>query len=107
MEKLINEARRLGYVYPDRADVINGRKNEIKERWETLKRNAPERKEGLERYYNLHRFCADYRELCEWIKGMKALISASELAKNATGASELLEIHLDDKGERHYFKIIP
>src|SRR3954449_6969043 len=99
MEKLINEAERLGHVYPDRADVINGRKNEIKDRWETLKRNAQERKEGLNRSYNLHRFLADYRELCDWIKGMKALISANELAKDVAGAEALLESHQEHKGE--------
>jgi len=99
MEKLVIEAERLGHLYPDRADAIYARRDEARERWENLKRMARERKEGLERSYNLHRFMADYRELCEWIKGMKALISANELAKDVAGAEALLESHQEHKGE--------
>lgn len=72
---------------------------EAKNRWEALKRNAQERKEALNRSYNLHRFLADYRELCDWIKGMRVLIGASELAKDVAGAEALLESHQEHKSE--------
>lgn len=63
---------------------------EAKDRWQTLKRKAQERKQGLDRSYNLHRFLADYRELCDWCNSMKVLISSAELAKDVAGAEALL-----------------
>lgn len=99
MEKLNGEADRLGQTYPDRSDAIHSKMQEARDRWDALKAKAKERKEGLDRSYNLHRFLADYRELCDWIRGMKALISASELAKDVAGAEALLESHQEHKGE--------
>lgn len=80
----------LGVSYPDRSDAIYKKMQEAKDRWETLKRKAQERKLGLDQSYNLHRFLADYRELCDWCKSMQVLISSSELAKDVAGAEALL-----------------
>lgn len=99
MEKLSAESERLGHTYTDRSNAIYDKMQEAKDRWEALKRNAQERKEGLQRSYNLHRFLADYREICDWIRGMRVLISASELAKDVAGAEALLESHQEHKSE--------
>lgn len=99
MDKLLSDSERLAVAYPDRANAINENLQKARDHWETLIRNARERKEGLDRSYNLHRFLADYKELVEWIKGMKVLISASELAKDVAGAEALLESHQEHKGE--------
>jgi spectrin alpha len=99
MEKLNSEADRLTQTYPDRSDTINGKMQEARDRWDALQRKARERKAGLDRSYNLHRFLADYRELCDWIRGMNVLISSSELAKDVAGAEALLESHQEHKGE--------
>uniref|UniRef100_A0A914P3Y4 SH3 domain-containing protein n=3 Tax=Panagrolaimus TaxID=55784 RepID=A0A914P3Y4_9BILA len=99
MDKLERDADQLGHQYPDRRDQIDGKLQEAQSRWADLLRQAQRRKEDLNRSYNLHRFLADYRELSDWVKGMKALISANELAKDVAGAEALLESHQEHKGE--------
>ena len=101
MDKLGNEADCLCQIYPDQLQAISGKMNEAKERWEILKQKAQLRKEGLDRSYNRHRFLADYRELCEWMRGMKVLISSNELAKDVAGAEALLETHQEHKGKEY------
>ncbi|KHN88357.1 Spectrin alpha chain [Toxocara canis] len=99
MNSLATEAERLAQVHPDRADAINAKMNEAKAQWAALKQKAQNRKDGLDRSYNLHRFLADYRDLCSWINDMKAVISADELAKDVAGAEALLESHQEHRGE--------
>uniref|UniRef100_A0AAF5PJZ7 Spectrin alpha chain n=2 Tax=Wuchereria bancrofti TaxID=6293 RepID=A0AAF5PJZ7_WUCBA len=99
MTSLSTEAERLAQVHPDRADAITAKMNEAREQWAALKRKAQARKDGLDRSYNLHRFLADYRDLCSWINDMKAVISADELAKDVAGAEALLESHQEHRGE--------
>lgn len=99
MNLLSAEAERLAQVHPDRAETIIAKMNEAKEQWEALKRRARARKDGLDSSYNLHRFLADYRDLCSWINDMKAVISADELAKDVAGAESLLESHQEHRGE--------
>jgi hypothetical protein len=98
MEKLGNEAERLCLQYPDRSTAINAKMAEARDRWETLKTKAQLRKLGLDRSYNRHRFLADFHELSEWIRSMRAMISASELAKDVAGAEALLETHQEHRG---------
>uniref|UniRef100_A0AC34F2Y3 SH3 domain-containing protein n=1 Tax=Panagrolaimus sp. ES5 TaxID=591445 RepID=A0AC34F2Y3_9BILA len=99
MDKLERDADQLGHQYPDRQDQIDSKLQEAQQRWADLLRQAQRRKEDLNRSYNLHRFLADYRELSDWVKGMKALISANELAKDVAGAEALLESHQEHKAE--------
>ncbi|KAI6244011.1 Spectrin protein 1 [Aphelenchoides fujianensis] len=96
MEKISNDADRLGQTYPDRARAIDDKMQEARNRWDALRRKAEERKLALDRSYNLHRFLADYRELIEWIHGMITLISSSELASRP--GQRLLD---DDHGEHN------
>ncbi|EYB99527.1 hypothetical protein Y032_0122g1099 [Ancylostoma ceylanicum] len=99
MQQLEKEAARLSETHPDRADAIDAKMREAKGQWNALKRKAQARKEGLDRSLQLHRFLADYRDLCSWINDMKAVISADELAKDVAGAEALLESHQEHKGE--------
>lgn len=99
MTSLTKEAARLREVHPDRADMIDSKMNEAQNQWEALKRKAAERKAGLDRSYNFHRFFADYRDLVSWINDMKSIISADELAKDVAGAEALLESHQEHRGE--------
>uniref|UniRef100_A0A1I8B6Y0 Spectrin alpha chain n=1 Tax=Meloidogyne hapla TaxID=6305 RepID=A0A1I8B6Y0_MELHA len=99
MEKLETEADRLCQLYPEKSKEISTKTDEAKIRWETLKQSAEERKRALDRSYNRHRFMADYRELCDWIEGIKVLIESAELAKDVAGAEALLEQHQEHKGE--------
>jgi ABC-type Zn uptake system ZnuABC Zn-binding protein ZnuA len=93
MEKLGTEADRLCQLYPEKATEISTKTEEAKNRWEALKQSAEERKRALDRSYNRHRFMADYRELCDWINGIRVLIESAELAKDVAGAEALLEQH--------------
>lgn len=99
MDKLEKDANQLSHSYPERSNAIQSKMQEAKDRWEDLKRKAHNRKDGLNRSYNLHRFLADYRELMEWIRGMKMLISSNELARDVAGAEALLESHQEHRGE--------
>ncbi|CAD5229447.1 unnamed protein product [Bursaphelenchus okinawaensis] len=99
MEKVGAEAERLSQLYPDRTSDIEDKLGEARTRWDALKLKALDRKRNLDKSYNLHRFLADYRELIDWIRGMKALISSNELAKDVAGAEALLENHQEHKGE--------
>lgn len=74
MNKLLTESERLCHLYHDRSDVICGKMQEAQERWNKLQESAHKRKTNLNRSYNLHRFLADYRELCNWFKGMKVVL---------------------------------
>lgn len=71
MNKLVTESERLCHLYPDRAEAIYTKMQEAQDRWNALQQIAHARKTNLDHSYNLHRFLADYRELCDWIKGMK------------------------------------
>ncbi|KAL3092945.1 hypothetical protein niasHS_004972 [Heterodera schachtii] len=99
MDKLGTETNRLCQLYPEKSEDIAAKVDEARGRWEALKLSAEQRKRGLDRSYNRHRFMADYRELVEWTKGIQALIQSSELAKDVAGAEALLEQHQEHKGE--------
>lgn len=82
MDKLCNETDRLCQLYPEKTGDIAGKMEEAKNRWEALKLNAEQRKRGLDRSYNRHRFMADYRELCEWIKGIRVKMEFTKTLKS-------------------------
>ncbi|XP_017134914.1 spectrin alpha chain isoform X4 [Drosophila miranda] len=93
------EAQRLCSIHADHSDQIRDKQSEIANYWQSLTAKARERKQKLDESYYLHRFLADFRDLVSWINGMKAIISADELAKDVAGAEALLERHQEHKGE--------
>lgn len=93
------EAGRLCSIHADHSDQIREKQAEIAAYWQSLTAKAKERKQKLDESYFLHRFLADFRDLISWINGMKAIISADELAKDVAGAEALLERHQEHKGE--------
>ncbi|XP_055707829.1 spectrin alpha chain isoform X3 [Phlebotomus papatasi] len=96
---LSDEAQRLCSTHDDHDGQIREKQAEIAATWESLKAKAKDRKEKLDESHSLHRFLADFRDLISWINGMKAIISADELAKDVAGAEALLERHQEHKGE--------
>ncbi|XP_037907780.1 spectrin alpha chain isoform X2 [Hermetia illucens] len=94
-----DEAQRLCSIHADHSDQIRDKQAEIANYWQSLTAKAKERKQKLDESYFLHRFLADFRDLVSWINGMKAIISADELAKDVAGAEALLERHQEHKGE--------
>lgn len=93
------EAKRLCDIHADHGEQIHDKQSEIAVYWQSLTAKAKERKQKLDESYFLHRFLADYRDLVSWINGMKAIISADELAKDVAGAEALLERHQEHRGE--------
>lgn len=93
------EAGRLCSIHSDHSQQIREKQAEIAAYWMSLTAKAKERKQKLDESYFLHRFLADFRDLISWINGMKAIISADELAKDVAGAEALLERHQEHKGE--------
>lgn len=93
------EASRLCSIHADHSDQIREKQAEIAAYWQSLTAKAKERKQKLDESYFLHRFLADFRDLVSWINGMKAIISADELAKDVAGAEALLERHQEHRGE--------
>jgi len=93
------EAKRLCDIHADHSDQIHEKQSEIAAYWQSLTAKAKERKQKLDESYFLHRFLADFRDLVSWINGMKAVISADELAKDVAGAEALLERHQEHRGE--------
>ncbi|XP_063696613.1 spectrin alpha chain [Culicoides brevitarsis] len=93
------EAGRLCSIHADHSDQIREKQAEIAAYWQSLTAKAKERKQKLDESYFLHRFLADFRDLVSWINGMKAIISADELAKDVAGAEALLERHQEHRGE--------
>lgn len=96
---LSTEAKRLCDIHADHSDQIREKQSEIATYWQSLTAKAKERKQKLDESYFLHRFLADFRDLVSWINGMKAVISADELAKDVAGAEALLERHQEHRGE--------
>uniref|UniRef100_A0AC35U4B9 Spectrin alpha chain n=1 Tax=Rhabditophanes sp. KR3021 TaxID=114890 RepID=A0AC35U4B9_9BILA len=99
MEQLRREAERLIQTHPDRTAVIEEKMDEASNRWNALKLLAQQRKEELDRSYNLQKYLADYRDLLLWIGDMRSIISSTELASDVQGAEALLELHQEHKGE--------
>lgn len=99
VSSLGTEAGRLCSIHVDHSDQIRDKQTEIATYWQSLTAKAKERKQKLDESYFLHRFLADFRDLVSWINGMKAIISADELAKDVAGAEALLERHQEHRGE--------
>ncbi|XP_023929927.1 spectrin alpha chain-like isoform X4 [Lingula anatina] len=93
------ESGRLSAEYPDHADEVQTKQDEINQNWARLQEKAEERKNRLDDSYHLQRFLADFRDLVSWIHEMMAIISADDLAKDVAGAESLLERHQEHKGE--------
>lgn len=103
---LSSEADKLTETHSDQADDIRNKQREIESNWEHLKTKAEERKARLDDSYYLHRFLSDYRDLVSWVRDMKTIISADELAKDVAGAEALLERHQEHKVIRPFGKKI-
>ncbi|XP_014210997.1 spectrin alpha chain isoform X2 [Copidosoma floridanum] len=97
---LSSEADRLAGIHqPEHSQQIQSKRAEILQSWEGLTARAKERRSRLDESYCLHRFLSDYSDLVSWMKNMRAIISADELAKDVAGAEALLERHQEHRSE--------
>ncbi|CAH3114647.1 unnamed protein product [Porites lobata] len=92
------ESAQLQEAYPDSADDIAAKQDEIVTAWGNLKDKSAVRKTRLEDSYRLQRFIGDYRDHISFINEMKVLIQSDELAKDVASAESLLERHQEHKG---------
>ncbi|XP_074621265.1 spectrin alpha chain, non-erythrocytic 1-like [Acropora palmata] len=95
---LNQESALLQEAYPESADDISAKEDEIVNAWGNLKEKSAVRKTRLEDSYRLQRFISDYRDHISFINEMKVLIQSDELAKDVASAESLLERHQEHKG---------
>lgn len=93
-----SESAQLQEAYPESADEIAAKQDEIVTAWGNLKEKSGVRKARLEDSYRLQRFISDYRDHISFINEMKVLIQSDELAKDVASAESLLERHQEHKG---------
>eukprot|EP00051_Salpingoeca_urceolata_P021153 m.326944 g.326944 ORF g.326944 m.326944 type:complete len:2477 (-) comp19745_c14_seq3:188-7618(-) len=99
VQGLERETERLSTKFPDNMVQIKEKQGEIATKWTQLQERAATRKKRLDDSYDLQRFLNDFRNALLWINDMKALVQASELAKDVAGADALLQRHQEHKGE--------
>ncbi|XP_046388683.1 spectrin alpha chain, non-erythrocytic 1 isoform X4 [Ischnura elegans] len=90
---LVEEAHRIGSLYPDARDHIESKKEEATESWNELEAHATERKDKLGQRERLQAYFQEYRELMAWINDMLAKVTAPDLARDVPGAEALVNRH--------------
>ncbi|PAV55545.1 hypothetical protein WR25_20353 [Diploscapter pachys] len=99
IKSLDEKANKLKQSHPEAAEQIYDLQRELNDQWNRLTAKANNRKEKLLDSYDYQRYLADYRDLMQWIAGMKQLVSSQELANDVTGAEALLERHQEYRTE--------
>lgn len=90
VESVIEEARRLGEIYPDAKEHIEVKREEAIEAWSELLDKTVARKDKLKQAEQLQAYFDEYRDLMAWINEMIARITSPDLARNVAGAEALL-----------------
>ncbi|XP_071454610.1 spectrin beta chain, non-erythrocytic 5 isoform X3 [Hetaerina americana] len=96
---LVEEAHRLGSLFPDAQDHIESKKEEAAESWNELEAHAAERKDKLGQRERLQAYFQEYRELMAWINDMLAKVTAPDLARDVPGAEALVNRHNEYRSE--------
>ncbi|KAG8237733.1 hypothetical protein J437_LFUL016671 [Ladona fulva] len=91
---LVEEAHRLGSLFPDAKEHIDSKKEEAVESWNELEANAAERKDKLGQRERLQAYFYE-----AWINDMLAKVTAPDLARDVPGAEALVNRHNEYKSE--------
>ncbi|XP_055643020.1 spectrin beta chain isoform X2 [Toxorhynchites rutilus septentrionalis] len=90
LESVVQEAQKLGDVFPDAKEHIEVKRDETIEAWSELKEKTIQRKGKLMQAEQLQAYFDEYRDLMAWINEMLAQITAPDLAKDVAGAEALI-----------------
>ncbi|XP_066281028.1 spectrin beta chain, non-erythrocytic 5-like isoform X2 [Branchiostoma lanceolatum] len=99
LEALGTEAETLVHKQPNMAEAIQQKQVEVIENWEKLNDHAEARKEKLAASYQLQKFLKEFKDLNTWMSDMVGRMTSGELAKDVTGAENMLELHNERKVE--------
>lgn len=97
--ELENEASKLMRKYPERADDINQKLQEMKEQWEALEELSVKRREHLENGYQINKFLSNVNEIQQWSNDitnkMKSIVKPNTIPE----CSAQVELHEERKAE--------
>ncbi|KRZ97224.1 Spectrin beta chain, non-erythrocytic 5 [Trichinella sp. T8] len=93
VETLCKEAERLVSNYPDTAEHLDVRKQEMMEVFNELNQEGKNQRTKLEHAEQLQAYFEQFHDLINWINGMQTTITADSLVKDVPGAEALLLRH--------------
>ncbi|XP_003379113.1 putative spectrin repeat-containing domain protein [Trichinella spiralis] len=93
VETLCKEAERLVSNYPDTAEHLDVRKQEMMEVFNELNQEGKNQRTKLEHAEQLQAYFEQFHDLINWINGMQTMITADSLVKDVPGAEALLLRH--------------
>lgn len=92
-------ANTLKEKYPQHADDINAKIDELRKSWENLKNTSVKRKEILNDAHNVHKLSADVKEIEQWVNDMIKKMNSAPTPTTITESETQLELHQERKAE--------
>lgn len=100
--KLIDDekqANKLKEKYPQNADDINQKLDELRKLWENLKNSSLIRKQTLNNACKVHKLVADVKEIEQWVNDMIKKMISVPTPTTITEVESQLELHQERKAE--------
>lgn len=100
--KLVDDekhANTLKEKYPQHADDINSKLDELRKSWENLKNTSVKRKQILSDAHNVHKLAADVKEIEQWVNDMIKKMNSGPMPTTITESETQIELHQERKAE--------
>lgn len=100
--KLLDDEKHANILkekYPQHADDINGKLNELRKSWEHLKNTSVKRKQILNDAYNVHKLASDVKEIEQWVVDTIKKMDSAPTPTTITESETQLELHQERKAE--------
>lgn len=100
--KLIDDEKHANILtekYPQHADDINLKLDELKKSWENLKNNSVKRKKVLNHAYKVHKLAADVKEIEQWVNDIIKKMDSAPTPTTITESESQIELHQERKAE--------
>lgn len=99
VEQVVAEATLLAAAQPTEAVAVDSKREGIVVKWTELQERGDARKKRLEESRAFQLFLKDFRDISSWIGGVIAQAGSTELARDQSGADEMLKGHLELESE--------
>lgn len=93
------ESYKLSQKYPDHAEFIGKKMEDLQKQWENLLEAKQKRRRALERSYTKQKFFADLKDLELWVIDTSKRMEAQNKPTSAAEAEALVELHNELKAE--------
>lgn len=93
------QANILKEKYPQHADDIHGKIEELRKSWENLESTSVKRKQILEDACKVHKLAADVKEIEQWVIDIIKKMDSSPMPTTITESELQLELHQERKAE--------